>query len=260
MPAVTDKRRVAGAGIGAFNDHFRDAIKGNRDGRSQGFIQSGSNAEGVAAGLAGSIDDWAKNPVDSINYFAAHDNLTAWDKLLVSTPNATDAERRRMMRFAALILFTSQGAVFMHSGQELCRSKQGSHNSYNQPDAINMIDWKRKKDYAKVFEYHRGMIAIRKTHAAFRLRSAQEVRKRINIKHSPTKRCIVYRIDGNDLQGEAATELLVLLNGESTPTQFKLPPGKWAVHADAKQASVSAIRTAAEDVSLPAHSGMLLIR
>jgi pullulanase len=260
LDSVTDKHRVAGTGIGAFNDHFRDAIKGDRDGGGPGFIQTGDRVDGVIKGLAGSIDDWAKNPVDSINYFAAHDNLTAWDKILQSTPNAADAERRGMMRFAALILFTSQGHVFMHSGQEMCRTKQGHHNSYNQRDSINMIDWRRKKQYADVFEYNRGMIAIRKAHPAFQLKTADEVRKRVRISKAPADRCIVYRIDGRGLDGEAAQDVLVLLNGESKKTEFKLPPGKWTVHADADRASDEPMRTESSKVQLPAHSGMLLMR
>lgn len=260
LDPVTDKHRVAGTGIGAFNDHFRDAIKGDRDGGGPGFIQTGDRVDGVIKGLAGSIDDWTKSPSDSINYFAAHDNLTAWDKILQSTPNATDAERRRMMRFAALILFTSQGHVFMHSGQEMCRTKQGHHNSYNQPDSINMIDWRRKKEYADVFEYNRGMIALRKAHPVFQFKTADEVRQRIRISKSPTDRCIVYRIDGRGLEGEAAQDVMVLLNGESKQTEFKLPPGEWAVHADVDRASVEPLRTISNNATLPAHSGMLLTR
>ncbi|GJM25390.1 MAG: hypothetical protein DHS20C16_18050 [Phycisphaerae bacterium] len=260
LEAVTDKRRIAGTGIGAFNDHFRDAIKGDRVGGSAGFIQTGDRVEGVIKGLVGSIDDWAKNPTDSINYFAAHDDLTAWDKLLLSTPNASNAERRRMMRFATLILMTSQGHVFMHSGQEMCRTKQGNHNSYNQPDSINMIDWRRKKQYSDVFEYSRGMIAIRKAHPAFQLKTATEVRKRIRISRSPSDRCIVYRIDGRGLKGEAAQEVLVLFNGESSMTEFKLPPGQWSVHADADRASMDRLRQVSTKAELPAHSGLLLMR
>ncbi len=257
---VTDKQRVAGTGIGAFNDHFRDAIKGGRDGGGPGFIQNGDRAEGVIKGIAGSIDDWTKNPSDSINYFAAHDNLTAWDKVLQSVPDASDAERRRMMRFAALILFTSQGHVFMHSGQEMCRTKQGNHNSYNQPDSINMIDWQRKKEYLEVFEYNRAMIAIRKAHPVFQLKTADDVRKRVRISKSPTDRCIVYRIDGRGLAGEIAHDVLVLLNGESNQTEFKLPPGEWSVHADADSASLESMRSLSGRALIPAHSGMLLTR
>lgn len=257
---VTDKHRVAGTGIGAFNDHFRDAIKGDRDGGASGFIQTGDRVDGVIRGLAGSIDDWAKNPTDSINYFAAHDNLTAWDKLLQSVPDASDAERRRMMRFATLILMTSQGHVFMHSGQEMCRTKKGHHNSYNQPDSINMIEWRRKKEYFDVFEYNRGMIAVRKAHPVFHLKTAAEIRKRIRISKSPTDRCIVYRIDGRGLEGETAQDAMVLLNGESKPTEFKLPPGEWSVYADVKRASIEPLRTLNGKAQLPAHSGMLLMR
>src|SRR5690606_12952990 len=132
--------QIRGTGLGAFNDHFRDAIKGDRDGGLPGFVQVGDRVHGIRLGLEGAIHDWTQDPAEAINYFEAHDNLTAWDKMLQSMPNASDAERRKAIRFASLILLTSQGTVFLHSGQEFCRSKQGSSNSYNLPDAINRID------------------------------------------------------------------------------------------------------------------------
>lgn len=259
LSPITDKAHVAGSGVGAFNDHFRDAIKGDRDGGAPGFIQTGARTDGIVSGLMGAIDDWSRDPVDTVNYFEAHDNLTAWDKLLQSAPDATDTDHRRMMRLATLILMTSQGAVFLHSGQEFCRTKQGNYNSYNQPDRINAIDWSRKRDYADVWRYTRQLIAIRRGHAAFRLASADAVRRRVTCSaHNPG--VIGYAIDGRDLAGEPADRILVLLNGKSQPKTVQLPAGTWQVHADADRASVQPLRTAEGAVTLAAHSGMLLIR
>lgn len=259
LSPITDKQHAAGSGVGAFNDHFRDAIKGDRDGGAAGFIQTGTRADGVAAGLVGAINDWSRDPVDTINYFAAHDNLTAWDKLLQSAPDADDATRKRMLRLATLILMTSQGSVFMHSGQEFCRSKQGNYNSYNQPDAINCIDWSLNKTNHDVFAYNQGLIAFRKAHPALRLASADAVRKRVQCDVLPGGKAIRYAIDGRTLDGESARTILVLLNGDSEPRDMDLPTGEWSVHADADQASVTSIREVTGHVTVLPHSGLLLV-
>ena len=39
---ITDKKVVKGTGLGAFNDHFRNALKGEPDGNSPGYVQNGS--------------------------------------------------------------------------------------------------------------------------------------------------------------------------------------------------------------------------
>jgi pullulanase len=260
LSPVTGKRQVSGTGIAAFNDRMRDAIKGERDGGPPGFIQAGDRCDGVVTGLKGAIDDWAANPSDSINYFEAHDNLTAWDKLLQSAPSASNTIRKRMMRFAALILFSSQGRPFAHSGQEFCRSKQGHANSYDQPDEVNRIDWGLKKANADVYAYHRGMIALRKAHPLLRLPTREQVESRISFPDPPHERCIVYRLDGTGLEGESAGAILVLLNGHTRQISFPLPAGTWAIHADADRADLHPIGEAAGKIGVPAHSGVLLLR
>ena len=148
LKPITDKSQVRATGIGAFNDSFRDAVKGGRDGGAPGFIQVGDSVDGVVKGLMGGIHDWSHDPVDAISYFEAHDNLTAWDKLIQSTGQASEETRKQMIRFGALTLFTAQGMSFMHSGQEFCRTKKGSSNSYNLPDDINRLEWSRRKTTA----------------------------------------------------------------------------------------------------------------
>ena len=260
LSPITGKHEVRGTGIGAFNDHFRDAIKGDRDGGSPGFIQVGDRRDGVVKGLQGAIHDWSTHPTDTVNYFEAHDNLTAWDKLLQSVPDASDPMRKRMMRFASLILLTSQGQVFLHSGQEFCRSKQGHHNSYNLPDEINRIDWSLAAVNRDVCDYVRGLIAFRKAHPVVRLRRRSDVESRASFPAPPTGKCVVYRLDGSGLVGESARVVLVLLNGDGRAIHFPLPGGPWSIHADAERAGAEPHGQAADQVTLPAHSGMILVQ
>ncbi len=260
LSPITDKSRVRGTGIGAFNDHVRDAIKGDRDGGAPGFIQTGDRRDAVVKGLAGAIYDWAIDPVDAVHYFAAHDNLTAYDKLLQSVPDAPPAVKNRMMCFAHLILLTSQGTIFLHGGQELCRTKHGNPNSYNAPDAVNQIDWSWKRENRDVFDYVRGLIRLRNAHPVFRLRTRADVERRIRFDEPPTDRCIVYVLDGGGLDGEPAAQIRVLLNGDSTPVRFTLPAGEWSMFVDADRAGIEALTTVTNHVTLPPHSGMVLVK
>ncbi len=256
----SDKHRTAGTGIGAFNDAFRDAIKGERDGGAAGFIQTGDRADGVRAGLTGVAKPWPPSPTDSVNFFECHDNLTTWDKLRQTNPRTPAAIREQMARLAALILLASQGPLLLHAGQEFGRSKRGYANSYNRPDAVNRINWSRKRAHAGLYAYYRNLIALRKAHPALRFADPRQIEARVSFPESPSERCIVYRVDGRRLQGEPARCLLVLLNGESTDTTFRLPRGSWRIHTDANRADLAPFATVNSEVTLPGHSGMLVTR
>ena len=260
LSPMADHKHVRGTGFGAFNDHFRDAIKGQRDGGPPGFIQVGDERDGIVQGLEGAINDWATAPTDTVNYFECHDNLTAWDKLLQSVPDASDEIRRQMMRFAAVMLLTSQGMTFLHSGQEFCRSKQGESNSYNLPHEVNRIDWELKRTNADVYVYHRGLIALRKAHAALRLRTREQVESRVSFPEAPNDQCVVYRIDGSGLVDEPAETIIVLLNGDRETTEFELSDGEWSILVDADQAGLHPLGHTTGAVTLPAHSGMVLVQ
>jgi pullulanase len=256
---LTDKQAVRGTGLGAFNDDFRDAIKGDRNDGPPGFIQNGDRLDRVRRGVQGALDDSALHPADAITYCEAHDNLTTWDKLLQSASDAPEAMKKRMQRLAGLLVLTSQGMSFLDGGQEFCRSKGGNHNSYNAPDAVNQYDWSLKKANADVFAYYRGLIALRKAHPVFRLRSGDDVRKRLQfLRSAPASRCLVYQLDGRELPGETWTTVLVLLNGEAADQTFALPPGTWKVVADADRAGVEPLVEAAKEVKVAPHSGMVL--
>lgn len=258
---TTDRRQVRGTGIAAFNDSFRDAIKGDRDGGGPGFVQVGERIDGVKDGVAGSIGSWTEHPTDTIQYAEAHDNLTVWDKLVQSAPDVPDDIKKRMQCLAGFIVLTAQGIAFIHSGQEFCRTKQGNNNSYNAPDEINQIDWSLKRSNADVFAYYRGMIALRKAHPLFRLRTGDEIRRRLAfIDDVPCHKCVAYTLDGADLPGELWSAALVLLNGDSNDQTFTLPQGRWSVHADHERASIDPFRETDGSVTLQSHSGMMLSR
>jgi len=256
---TSDKRRIRGTGIGAFDDAFRNALRGDLDGTEPGFIQAGQHTDAVRVGLAGCDDPWPAQPTEAVHYFACHDNLTAWDKIVKSTPLASVAVREQMLRFGLLILLCAQGVVFLHAGQEFARSKQGHPNTYNLPDAVNRIEWSLKARFAGLCAYVRGLIALRKAHPALRLATREQVRRRLRFDPAPGPQCIACRIDGRDLPGESADDLLILLNGQPRSVHFALPEGNWHILADAHRAGPQPVRQAAGRLTLPAHSGAVLV-
>src|SRR5690625_6520857 len=105
---------------------------------------------------------WARIPTEVINYSSAHDNLTLYDKLVVSTDSPTTQMRHEeiieMNKISAAILMTSQGGIFFQAGEEFARTKYGNANSYNASIAINRLDWARADEYQDLVDYYKNMI------------------------------------------------------------------------------------------------------
>lgn len=252
-PVYFGKGAQRGTRMAVFNDHFRNALRGDLDGTATGFATGpGGDAPAVTRGVAGAIDDFADHPIETINYVSAHDNLTLWDKLRHAHPDADDATLRAMARLATGIVLTSQGIAFIHGGCDFGRTKGGNSNSYNAGDAVNRFDWARKAEYADLFEYTRGLIALRRAQPAFRLADANEVRKRLRfVQTGPA--VVAYTLDGSGLPG-SATETFVAYNGGPTPERFDLPPGRWDVLVDDRAAGTETLRTIEGTVELLPYS------
>ena len=229
----TDKAGIRGLHIGAFNDNFRDALKGGPDGEEGGFIQNGSHRDAVKRGLEGSWRDWAPAPAQTINYLTCHDNLVLYDKLKRSKPHASEEELRDMMRLGYLLLFTAQGVPFLHGGEEFARTKGGHHNSYNAPDEVNEVDWSRKGPYHDLFSYVRDLIALRKTHPAFRIRAKEQVAAWLKFHDTADASTILFTIDASQVPGETWKQVCVVVNAaDSLSVDLALPPGPWHVALD----------------------------
>ena len=74
--------------------------------------------------------------------------MTSWDKLKECCKEETREVRieRQKMLLAAVLL--AQGIPFIHSGQEFARTKHGLHNTYEESDEVNKIDYDRRDRYA----------------------------------------------------------------------------------------------------------------
>lgn len=233
-----------------FNDHFRDAMKGNVfNARETGYIQSGAHMAGVRNGINGAIDDFTDSPLETVNYVECHDNHTLWDRLMISTVDdarITDADRRAMDKLAAAVLFTSQGIPFIQSGQEFLRAKGGNHNSYNRPDYVNMIRWKDKAAHHDVYDYYRGLIALRMAHPIFRLETEDDVRKAIRFLDEDLNLLLPHGFIGyviDDVTGlDEWARGIVLVNPNARSVEIEIPEGDWQVYGDGREVGISPLR------------------
>lgn len=181
---ITPTNNAIGA-IAVFNDAIRDGLKGSVfQTTSKGYISGLSTGEvinkvkfGISGGSLQGIGWTVKNAM-VVNYMSAHDNHTLWDKLALSNPENTDAEKAKMNRLGATILMISKGMPFIHAGEEMLRTKDGDENSYKSSDAINNIDWEAlvpgSEQYTTML-YYKTIIEMRKNHDIFRSTSGAVV-------------------------------------------------------------------------------------
>jgi pullulanase len=218
-------------GFAVFNDGFRDSIKGSVFAVADlGYVQAAKNRDGVMRGIRGSVDDFTDGPLETMNYVSSHDNHTLWDRIDLSVKDEPLQSKVAMDKLANALVFTSQGIPFMQAGEEFLRTKKGEDNSYNLPDEINRLDWTRKKKNFAVYSYYRDLVALRKAHPAFRMKTAAEVRDNLKFYEElglPLKPpAIAYLLYG-DKAGDTWRRIAVLVNPEKTPRKFVLPAGNW---------------------------------
>jgi len=161
--------------------------------------------------------------------------------LKISNPGASEADLIKMDKLANAIVLTSQGVSFLHSGAEMLRTKQGVANSYNSPDSINQIDWGRKTKYKAVFDYYKGLIALRKAHPAFRMPSTKMIQANLKFVDTGDAGVIAYQIS-NNANGDKWKNILVVLNGNPLAKTVKLPAGRWKLVADENTVNEKGIR------------------
>jgi pullulanase len=249
---------LLGTGIAAFNDGIRDNIKGDfAQAKATGFVQGSAPAYGGMdrfhlnlKGQSTGRDEESIavfSPNETINYDSAHDDLCLWDKLQVSATNSTEAQRISMDKLAAGILLTAQGVPFLHAGDEFLRSKNLNSNSYNDNDPrVNPIDWSLKTKHREVFDYYRGLIALRRAHPAFRMTEKSQVDEALEF--APvTPANVVEFVLKNHANGDGWKTILVIYNGNPEPKDLTVT-GDWAIVANDQTAGTETLQTAANKI------------
>jgi len=227
-------------GIAHFNDNIRDGLKGSVfEEKENGFVNGKDNMEDrIKKGITAGIDydtnsSTYQDPEQVLTYVEAHDNHTLWDKLELTNPGDSEEVRKQMHKLSSSILLTSQGIPFLHAGQEFMRTKYGDHNSYKSPDSINQMDWLRRAAFNNEVDYMKGLIELRKKYSAFRMTSAEQIKKQVSFIDTP-KNVVAYSIKGIGNKNES---FMVAHNANREAVDIKLPSkGPWKVLVDGKQA------------------------
>ena len=230
-------------GIGAFSDEMRDALRGPFSDDTKGGFLAGvpGQEESIKFGIAGAISHpqidmtkvnysktaWTNEPSQMVAYVSCHDDMCLTDRLRASIPYIGDDELIRLDLLAQTAVFTSQGVPFILAGEEMLRDKMGVHNSFRSPDSINRLDWNNLKRYPQVFDYYSGLISLRKQHPAFRMGSADEVRKHLVFLDAPAG-VVAYQLKDN-AGGDSWKNIIVILNSQKTPQTVNVPDGSYTM-------------------------------
>ena len=256
IPLAIQRNSPMTPGFAYFSDTIRDVLRGSVwEDRELGFISGKPGQEELLKKCFLGAPDWCKSPTQTVNYASCHDNMTLMDRITVSTPNATPADRIRMNNLAAAVYLLSQGIPFIHAGEEILRSKGFDHNSYKSPDSVNSIKWNDLSvvAYQKTLAYYRGLIAFRKAHSVLRLTDAQEVHKAVRPVPGTPAHTAAFHLKGQE-------ELFVVFNASETPQRFPLPQGKWTVCIDGDRAGTDALSTASGSALAKPISALVLVK
>ena len=247
-----------------FSDTLRDVLRGYVfDDRAYGYVAGAQGQEELVKKCFMARPDWCPSPTQTINYASCHDNMALFDRLTLSTPNDSFADRVRMNNLAAAIYLLSQGVPFMQAGEELLRSKPlpgggFEHNSYASPDSVNSIKWNdlSKPVYAANAEYYRGLIAFRKAHPTLRLADADAVREQVHAIEGLEPNVVGFHLRGS--ADDPAAAIIVLYNPNKTPTTVALPKGSWNVCVADQTAGTESLLTVEGGISVAPISATVL--
>ena len=230
-------------GIAAFSDELRDALRGPFSDDTKGAFLAGKpgEEESIKFGIAGAIEHpqvdmskvnysteaWASQPTQMISYVSCHDDMCLTDRLRASIPGITTDELIRLDMLAQTAVLTSQGVPFILSGEEMLRDKKGVHNSYNSPDSINRLDWNNMERYPQVMDYYKNLTRLRRNHPAFRLGSADLVRR--HLEFLPTQPGLVaFRL--KDYAGrDDWRNIIVILNAAKQQRKVAIQQGNYTI-------------------------------
>jgi len=277
-------------GWSAWNDKIRNGVKGQNPFDNPGFIfgkwERDNNPKTIKRYVAGTLvkdGGLFMKPEHSVNYLESHDDHTFGDFIRIGT-GAVKADDRiadlarhvrlteqqmKISKLGALFLMVSQGVVMISEGQEFARSKiiaktdvpdphqgQIDHNSYNKDNETNWINYEHREINRDLYDYYKGLIALRKAHPALR----QSERENIHFLKCKNEFGLGFWIDKKP-SGDAH-DILVLINADPMKTvKFKIPSGQWSLVANEKAAGNDVLKSGMSGmIEVTPTTGLILIR
>ena len=270
--AVKSNLKLLNERVGAFNDIFRDAVKGHVfNAQETGFVQTGEGRELVQSSIAGNCGSSGtfNQPSQVVSYVSAHDNFTLYDKLVLSTKNDGSFGERDdriidMNKMAAAITLCSQGISFMQAGEDFARTKYGDENSFVSPDSINQLDWDCLIRYADLNSYYQGLIEIRKNYKPLREPTMASAEK-IAFSDAPHG-VIAFTLSNSITLDHEWGYLAAAFNASDEDATVTLRqsgsaalPSSWVILADAYEAGLDKIgELDSSTITIPARSCLIL--
>jgi pullulanase len=311
IATFSDRARDAarGNGWGSADEVARNRgwIHGGGSTQQAGLIRVGlgGTLEGQAMEPAG----YASQPGEVVNYVENHDNQTLFDNNVAKLPADTSREDRvRVQTLGAAIVAFSQGIAYFHAGQEILRSKSLDRNSYDSGDWFNRLDYtledngfgaglppeRDNKDHWPVMkpllaasasikptrsdivwtrDAFLDLLRIRASTPLFRLRTADEVQRRLtlhNIGPAQNTDVVVGQLDGTGLPGARFAQVLYFINASTSPQTLTLDALKdqpWVLHpvhlslqaADTRPAREAAYERASGRFIVPARAALVYV-
>ena len=122
------------------------------------------------------------------------------------------------------------------------------NNTYQSPDSINQIDWDNKTTYRHVYDYYKGLIAMRKAHPAFRIPTQEMMEKYLKFNDLKSPNVVAFTL-GEYANGDDWKNILVIHNGNRKAVEVEIPADKWTIVAHDAVINLNGIK---------AHDGGLL--
>lgn len=239
-------------GISVFSNVFRRGIQNY----VSGFLEDDSARNAVLFGVVAatpneitkqSMGSWTIAPSQCINYASCHDGYTLWDLIQQNCPGETKGDWEKRNRLSAAIVMTTQGIPFIHSGEELLRSKikEGEEgrffgNSYNAGDEVNSIKWDQISENREVLDYYRGLIEFRKAHSSLSYETVEELQENLQVLEETEENVIAFMVKENQNWFLRDT-LYIVYNPNVHETSLSLPEGTWKVYVDAQRAGTEVL-------------------
>ena len=275
--AVKDNVRQM-EGIAVFCDDFRDGLRGSTfDEHNPGYASGNINGnyEPVKFGIVGGTEHpqvnydgllysscpYAAAPSQVVNFVSCHDGYTLVDKLKLSVSGEhAEEELVPIDKLVHTVLLTAQGVPFIRGGEEIMQDKQGIANSFNSPDSVNQIDWSFKTKNRDVFDYIKGLIALRKAHPAFRIPTVEGVQQWLHFLDTGDSGVIAYTL-GEYANGDEWREILVAYNGNRSQTEISIPEQEWTVVCRDGQINLEGLdHISGGNISIAPSSALILYR
>ena len=176
---------------GRFRDDVRSFVKGD-----DGFVPA------LMRRVYGSDDLFPDGPGDmyrpyqSVNFVTAHDGFCLYDLVSyderhneanghdntdgsadnrswncgwegdVDAPDEVLTLRMRQLKNLIALLMLSNGVPMLVAGDEFGHTQGGNNNPYNQDNGTTWLDWDRLTTHRELFDFVKGMIALRKARRA----------------------------------------------------------------------------------------------